>query len=61
MDAKKEIFNLATDIANCLPARLETKRKHRATILRLVSIAIQESERDPNLLEEIKLMIDISD
>jgi hypothetical protein len=58
---KEEMFNAATDIANCIMFNKRRKLKARSTILRLIVLGIRESKHNPNIENELKLMADYSE
>jgi len=60
MKKENEIFNLATDIANCVPVSQDDKRIIRSTALKLCVIAIRAYRDDPSLPHKLEMMAEYS-
>ena len=56
----RDLFNLATDSANCAFGTARSKRKLRSSILKLLVIAIRCSKQDPTLEDELMKMSEYS-
>ena len=55
-----DLYNLATDMANCQMGNKITKMQFRRNILKLVLYSIESSEYDPNFKKDLERLL-ISD
>ncbi len=61
METKEDLFNHATDLANCILADAARKRRARSTILRLIVMGIQTAKLHPEIERELELMAEYSE
>lgn len=56
MRDEDQIFNLATDVANCVPVRTQGKMSVRSSILRIVVLAVKAYRKDPSIMDRLEAM-----
>ena len=54
MSKKEDVLDMATDLANCIPADINLKMRFRRLVLRLAKTAIKAQELDPSTLASIE-------
>lgn len=54
MSTEIEIFNVATDIANCVPTGKYNKIRLRDSVFKLVISTAERAAKDPNLIDKMK-------
>ena len=60
MSTTEQIYNLATDIANVVPAEAYYKRQVRKQILQVAIMAIESQQADDSTVKELGSMVKYS-